>query len=133
VRVPVADDHRPRAAGGTGRAGQGRAWPASGKRPGRPGPARAGVPVPPGQQAPPPAQTLSGVPPRDTTAAQPGNRADRGLLPADSGGGEPIPVQVQHNLQRVRQDLGVGEKRVDGVELGCDLHESIILDVYRRG
>ena len=37
--------------------------------PASPVPALAAVPVPPGQQAPPPAETLSGVPPWDTTAA----------------------------------------------------------------
>jgi hypothetical protein len=39
-------------------------------------PALAGVPVPPGQQAPPPAETLSAVPPWDATAAQTGAPAD---------------------------------------------------------
>ena len=36
--------------------------------PASPVPALAAVPVPPGQQVPPPAETLSGVPPWDTTA-----------------------------------------------------------------
>ena len=36
--------------------------------PASPVPAHAAVPVPPGQQAPPPAETLSGIPPWDTTA-----------------------------------------------------------------
>ena len=38
--------------------------------PASPVPALAAVPVPPGQQAPPPAETPSGVPPRDTPADQ---------------------------------------------------------------
>jgi len=38
--------------------------------PASPVPALAAVPVPPGQQAPPPAETLSGVPPWDSTAEQ---------------------------------------------------------------
>jgi hypothetical protein len=38
--------------------------------PASPVPALAAVPVPPGQQAPAPAETLSGVPPRDTPADQ---------------------------------------------------------------
>ena len=40
--------------------------------PASPVPALAAVPVPPGQQVPPPAETPSGVPPWDTTAAQAG-------------------------------------------------------------
>ena len=40
------------------------------------------VPVPPGQQAPPPAETLSGVPPWDTPAAQNGDPTGQ-----DAGGG----------------------------------------------
>jgi hypothetical protein len=48
-------------------------------------PALAGVPVPPGQHIPPPAETLSGVPPWDTAAAQPGTPADP--VTADGGDG----------------------------------------------
>ena len=44
--------------------------------PASPVPALAGVPVPPGQHIPPPAETPPGVPPWDTTAAQ-------GEVPAD--------------------------------------------------
>ena len=45
--------------------------------PASPVPALAAVPVPPGQQAPPPAETLSGVPPWDTTAAPADAPADQ--------------------------------------------------------
>ena len=45
--------------------------------PASPVPALAAVPVPPGQQVPPPAETLSGVPPWDTPADPAGDPADR--------------------------------------------------------
>ena len=45
--------------------------------PASPVPALAAVPVPPGQHAPPPAETPSGVPPRDTPAAQAEAPADQ--------------------------------------------------------
>jgi hypothetical protein len=45
--------------------------------PASPVPALAAVPVPPGQQAPSPAETLSGVPPWDTAADQGDSPADR--------------------------------------------------------
>ena len=48
-------------------------------------PALVGVPVPPGQHIPPPAETVSGVPPWDTTAAQSGAPADP--VTADGGDG----------------------------------------------
>ena len=53
--------------------------------PASPVPALAAVPVPPGQQAPPPAETLSGVPPWDTPA-------DQADAPADqvTGGGDDL-------------------------------------------
>jgi hypothetical protein len=44
------------------------------------------------------------------------------LLAAGSGGGESFPVQVQLDLQRGRQYLGVGEQGVYGVKLACDIH-----------
>jgi hypothetical protein len=47
-------------------------------------PALAGVPVPPGQHIPPPAETLSAVPPWDTTAAQGSPAAEQAS--GDGGG-----------------------------------------------
>jgi hypothetical protein len=65
VRVPVADDPAAcRRSKGTRRSGAGR-----GRQRGSGPPVPVSL-VPPGQQAPPLAQTLSSVPPRDTTAAR---------------------------------------------------------------
>jgi hypothetical protein len=50
--------------------------------PANPAPVLVAVPVPPGQQVPPPAETLSGVPPWDTTAAPAATSVDH-----DAGGG----------------------------------------------
>jgi hypothetical protein len=54
--------------------------------PASPVPALAAVPVPPGQQVPTPAETLSGVPPWDTTAASGGTPAD----PVTAGDGDDL-------------------------------------------
>jgi hypothetical protein len=55
--------------------------------PGRPVPVLAAVPVPPGQQAPPPAETLSGVPPRDTPADQVTNGDDHLIVGIEDAAG----------------------------------------------
>ena len=68
--------------------------------PASPIPALAVVPVPPGQHSPPPAETLSGVPPWDTTAAS----ADASADPARRTAGRPDHWDRRcRQVPRVRQ------------------------------
>ena len=48
------------------------------------------------------------------------------MLPADGRCGESFPVQVQFDLQRVRQHFSIGEQDVYGVKLARDVRSSII-------